>query len=124
MSQLATIVAHLNEACSLTWKMFVLVHWLGVDFGAVWGMKAGVEAVLCIVDFALYKVVLVAILFLSEDDLGEGLVDLNSRGMTPFVGADVESGLRDGASEGLGKDGIGGEGVLTANRVELALAFL
>ena len=105
MSQLATIVAHLDKVCSLTWKMFVLVHRLGVDFGAAWGMKVEAEVVLCIVDFALYEVVLIAILFLSEDDLGKGLVNFSSCGVTPFVGADVKGGLCDGASERFGKDG-------------------
>ena len=124
MSWLATVVAHLDEACGLTWKMLVLVHQLGVDFGSAGGMKAGAEAVLCIINFALHEVILITILFLSEDDLGEGLIDLGSRGVAPFVGADVEGGLRDCAFEGLGKDGVGGEGVLTADRVELALAFL
>ena len=123
VSWLATVVAHLNEVRSLTWKTFVLVHWLSVNFGAAWGMKAGAEAVLCVVDFALYEVILITILFLSKDNLGEGLVNFSSHGVTPFVGADIEGRLRDSAFEGLGKDSVGGEGVLTADRVELALAF-
>ena len=120
----ATVISHLDEACGLFWKMLVLVHWLGVDFSAAGSVKAGVEAVLCIVDLALQEGILIAILFLSEDDFGEGLVDLCLCGVVPFVGADVEGGLSDGAFEGLGKDGVGGEGVLTTNRVELVLACL
>ena len=109
MSQLATVVAHLDEVCSLTWKILVLVYQLGVGLGAAGGMKVGVEVVLCIIDFALHEVVLVTILFLSEDDLGEELVDLGLRGMAPSVGANIEGELHDCAFEGLGKDSVGGE---------------
>ena len=102
----------------------MLVYRLSVGFSAAWGMKVGVEAVLCIVDFALHEVILITILFLSEDDLGEKLVNLGSCGVTPFVGVDVEGGLHDRAFKGLGKDSVGGKGVLTADRMELAFVFL
>ena len=101
MSWPATVVAHLDEVCGLTWKMFVLIHQLGVDFSVTWGVKAGVETVLCVVDFALHEIILVTILFLSKDDLGKGLVDLSLRGVTPFVGANVEGRLCDGVTRGL-----------------------
>ena len=87
-------------------------------------MKAGAEVVLCIIDLALQEGVLISILFLSEDDLGEGLVNLSLCGMAPLVGVDVEGGLSDGAFKGLGKGSVGSEGVLTTNRVELILACL
>ena len=124
VSWLATVVAHLDEACGLTRKMLVLIHRLSVGFGAAGGVKVGVEAILCIVDLALQEGILITILFLSEDDLVKGLVDLGLRGMTPSVGVDIEGRLSDGAFEGLGKDSVGGEGVLTTDRVELVLAHL
>ena len=122
MSWPATVIAHLDEACGLAWKMLMLIHQLGVDFGVVGGMQKGVKAVLCIFNLALQEGVLIAILFLSEDDLGEGLVDFSPGGVAPFVGADIKGGLSDGAFEGLGKDGVDGEGVLVFSRVELVFA--
>ena len=42
--------------------------------------------------------------------------------MAPFVGANIEGELSDGAFEGFGKDSVGNKGVSVASRVKLVLA--
>ena len=122
--QLATVIAHLDEVCGLTWKTLILVYQLSVGLGAVGGMKARAKVVLCIINLALQEGVLITILFLSKDDLGEELVNLGPCGVKPSVEADVEGRPSDGAFKELDKDSVSSEGVLTTDRVELVLACL